>query len=190
MLSLVPDSKLLILKNRHAQEVTLLPPLLPFAFLAQFFFSFPGHLLGFILVGKAMVKNFSIRELVWRKSWSVVEQDLHSNFHVNLTFFFFFFVFLWPVWLNHAHLGIVWEVPTPLFKTVNTDDVTSGTRDVDRYEPDDSGVNGWIWMANATRGGWVGVQTGWVLKGTTRPPVEWEKKKEKEKCTLFECQCI
>ena len=64
MLSLVPDSKLLILKNRHAQKVTLLSPLLPFAFLAQFFFSFPGHLLGFILVGKAMVKNFSIRELV------------------------------------------------------------------------------------------------------------------------------
>ena len=43
-----------------------------------------------------------------------------------------------------AHLGIVLEVPTPLFKTVNTDDVTSGTRDVDPYEPDDSGVNGWI----------------------------------------------
>ena len=64
MLFPVPDSKLLILKNRHAQKVTLLPPLLPFAFLAQCFSSFPGHLLGFILVGKAIVKNFSIRELV------------------------------------------------------------------------------------------------------------------------------
>lgn len=163
MLSLVPDTKLLILKNRHAQKVALnslhfyVLLFLPyfFAFLVQVFFSFPGHLLGFISVGKAVVKNFSIRELVWRKGWSVVEQDLHSNFHVKLTFFFF--VFLLPVWLNHAHLGIVWEVLTPLFKTVNTDDVTSGTRDVDPYEPDDSGVNEWIWMANAARGGWVGV---------------------------------
>lgn len=143
-----------------------------FAFLAQFFFSFPGHLLSFISVGKALVKNFSIRELVWRKSRFLVEQDLHSNFHVNLAFFLF--VFLWPVVLNHAYSSIVWEVSTPLFKTVNTDDVTSGTRDVDPYEPDGSGVNGWVWMANATRCGWVGVQTGWVLKGVTRPPVEWE----------------
>ena len=58
---LVPDTKLLILMNRHAQKVMpnslhfYLSLFLPyyFAFLAQFFFSFPGHLLGFISVGKA-----------------------------------------------------------------------------------------------------------------------------------------
>ena len=71
-----------------------------------------------------------------------MEQDLHSNFHVNLTFFFFRFSM--ACLTESRSFGYSLRGPTPLFKTVNTDDVTSGTRDVDRYEPDDSGVNGWI----------------------------------------------
>lgn len=65
MLFLVPDTKLLILKNRHAQKVTLnslhfyLSLFLPyfFAFLAEFFFSFPGHLVGFISVGRVSLRS-------------------------------------------------------------------------------------------------------------------------------------
>ena len=49
-----------------------------------------------------------------------------------------------------------------------------------------------VWMGGfewrpATRGGWVGVQTGWVLKGTTRPPVEWESLNHIFLITLFLC---
>ena len=51
-----------------------------FAFLASFIFSFAGHLVGFILVGKVFRKAFRILELDERKGRRVVEQDFHGNF--------------------------------------------------------------------------------------------------------------
>ena len=61
-----------------------------FAFLASFIFSFAGHLVGFILVGKVFRKAFRILELDERKGRRVVEQDFHVNFQVNVTWFFAF----------------------------------------------------------------------------------------------------
>ena len=57
-----------------------------FALLASFF-SLAGHLVGFILVGKA----FRILGLDERKGRWVVEQDFYGNFQVNVTWFFAFF---------------------------------------------------------------------------------------------------
>ena len=58
-----------------------------FAFLAPFF-SFAGHLVGFILVGKVFRKAFRILGLDERKGRWVVEQDFHGNFQVHVTWFF------------------------------------------------------------------------------------------------------
>ena len=44
------------------------------------FFSFVGHLVGFILVGKVLKKAFRILGLDERKGRWVVEQDFHGNF--------------------------------------------------------------------------------------------------------------
>ena len=60
-------------------------------FLAHLFFSFAGHLVGFILVGKNWGKAFRILGLDERKGRWVVEQDFHGNFQVNVTWFFAFF---------------------------------------------------------------------------------------------------
>ena len=57
-----------------------------FALLASFF-SLAGHLVGFILVGKA----FRILGLDERKGRWVVGQDFHGNFQVHVTWFFAFF---------------------------------------------------------------------------------------------------
>ena len=50
-------------------------------------FSFAGHLVGFILVGKALRKAFRILGLGERKGRWVVEQDFHGNFRVKITWF-------------------------------------------------------------------------------------------------------
>ena len=55
------------------------------------FFSFAGHLVGFILVGKVFRKCFRILGLDERKGRWVVEQDFHGNFRVNITWFFTLF---------------------------------------------------------------------------------------------------
>ena len=57
-----------------------------FVFLASYF-SFAGHLVGFILVGKV----FRISGLDERKGRWVVEQDFHGSFQVNVTWFLAFF---------------------------------------------------------------------------------------------------
>ena len=44
--------------------------------------------MGFILVGKVLRKIFRILELNERKGRWVMEQDLHGNFRVNVTWFF------------------------------------------------------------------------------------------------------
>ena len=54
------------------------------------FFSLAGHLVGFILVGKGFRKVFRILGLEERKGRWVVEQDVHGNFQVNVTWFFAF----------------------------------------------------------------------------------------------------
>ena len=51
------------------------------------FFSFAGHLVGFILVGKV----FRISGLDERKGRWVVEQDFHGSFQVDVTWFLAFF---------------------------------------------------------------------------------------------------
>ena len=48
------------------------------------FFSFAGHLVGLILVGKLSRKAFRILGLDERKGRWVVEQDFHGNFIVNI----------------------------------------------------------------------------------------------------------
>ena len=59
-----------------------------FAFLASFFFSLAGHLVGFILVGRVFRKAFRILGLGERKGRWVMEQDFHGDFQVNVTWFF------------------------------------------------------------------------------------------------------
>ena len=63
------------------------PPLF-FAFLASFFFSFAGHLVGFVLVGRVFGKAFRILGLGERKGRWAMEQDFHGDFQVNVTWFF------------------------------------------------------------------------------------------------------
>jgi len=65
------------------------------------FFSFAGHLVGFILVGKVFRKAFWILELDERKSRWVVGQAFHGVCQVNVTWFFAFFshVLHWIVFI-------------------------------------------------------------------------------------------
>ena len=56
-----------------------------FSLLLPHFFSFAGHLVGFILVGKVFRKAFRILGLGERKGRWVVEQDFHGNFQVSVT---------------------------------------------------------------------------------------------------------
>ena len=66
------------MKFRHAQKAKFQD------FLASFFFSFAGLLVGLILVGKVSRKAFRILGLDERKGRWVVEQDFHGNFIVNI----------------------------------------------------------------------------------------------------------
>ena len=59
-----------------------------FAFLASFFFSLAGHLVGFILVGRVFRKAFTILGLGESKGRLVMEQDFHGDFQVLVTWFF------------------------------------------------------------------------------------------------------
>ena len=58
-----------------------------FRFSFLIFFSFAGHLVGFILVGKVFRKAFTILGLDERKGRWVVQQDFPGNFQVNVTWF-------------------------------------------------------------------------------------------------------
>ena len=64
---------------------------LAFYFPCLIFFSFAGHLVGFILVGKVFRKAFRILGLDERKGRWAMEQDFHGDLQVNLTWFFAFF---------------------------------------------------------------------------------------------------
>ena len=64
-------------------SLSLLP--FSFAFLASLSFSLAGH---FLSVGKDLWKTFRIIGLDGRKCRWVVEQDFHSNFRLNVTWFF------------------------------------------------------------------------------------------------------
>ena len=80
---------------------SLNPPLFVSLFLPHFFFS-PGHLVGFILVGKVFRKAFRILGLDERKGRWVVEQDFDGNFYFTC-----FFAFLCGV-LDRCMLILVW----------------------------------------------------------------------------------
>ena len=60
----------------------------PISLFLPHFFSFAGHLVGFILVGKVFRKAFRILGLDERKGRWVMEQDFHGDFQVNVTWFF------------------------------------------------------------------------------------------------------
>jgi len=62
-----------------------------FPFSCLIFFSFAGHLVGFILLGNVFRKAFRILGLHESKGRWVVEQDFHENFQINVTRFFAFF---------------------------------------------------------------------------------------------------
>ena len=131
-----------------------------FHFPCLIFFSFAGHLVGFILVGKVFRKCFRILGLDERKGRWVVEQDFHGNFQVNVKWFFALFsgvldwIVLILVWFERsphsAHVSGQ-SCPWPLKELCHeiqanekTDDVTSGRRDVDPH--------GQLWVAQ----GWMG----------------------------------
>ena len=92
---------------RREQNCFLSSPL--FSLFLPHFFSFAGHLVGFILVGKVFRKAFRILGLGERKGRWVVEQDFHGNFEVSVTWFFAFFsgVLDWIV------LNLVWFERSP-----------------------------------------------------------------------------
>ena len=100
------------------------------AFLASFFFSLAGHLVGFIFMGKVFRNTFRVLELDERKGRLVVEQDFHWNFQVNVTSFFASFsgvldwIVLILVWFERS----LHSAPVSSHKlsmTIKTDDVTS-----------------------------------------------------------------
>ena len=63
---------------------------LAFYFPCLIFFSFAGHLVGFILVGKVFRKAFRILELDERKGRPVVKQHFRGNYQASVTRFFAF----------------------------------------------------------------------------------------------------
>ena len=89
----VPGTKYELPKFGHALFLLLLSPS-SLAFPAPFF-SFVGHLLGFILEGKFLGIAFRIIGLDGRKCSWVVEQDFHRNFWGQL-FMVYFCLFLLP----------------------------------------------------------------------------------------------
>ena len=91
-----PDAKYYLLKFGHFWPSCSL-------FLPHFF-SFAGHLVGFILVEKVCGKAFRILGVDERKCRWVVKQDFQGNFMVNVTWFFPFFSGL----LDWIVLILVW----------------------------------------------------------------------------------
>ena len=72
-----------------------------FYFSCLIFFSFAGHLVDFILLGKVL-------RLDERKGGWVLEQDFSWEFLGQCYMNFLFF--LRPPWLNHAHSGMLWKM--------------------------------------------------------------------------------
>jgi len=125
------------------EKVSLSFRLLPFAFspprffcfsFPPPFFSFVGHLLGYLSVGKDFAKRSKIVNFFWRKYQCVVGQDFDWNFLLKVTRFFasFFGLFDWIaliwVWLERSHLpaqGSCQSCPGP-FKLM-TSQVVQGT---------------------------------------------------------------
>ena len=113
----------------------LLSPLpASFAFLSPFFFSFVGHLLGYLLVGKDFAKRTRIVNFFWRKYQWVMGQDFHWNLLLKVTRLFASFsgLFDWIaliwVWLERAHFpaqGSCQSCPGPL--KLMTSQVVQGT---------------------------------------------------------------
>ena len=158
LLAFVPDAKLQLLKFRHAQQAKFAPSTLPFTFSPPrffcfsfpVFFSFVGHLLGFLSVGKGFAKSprivkFSSRKYKWVRSGTRFSAEFSGQSYMMV-----FCVFLWPVWLNHTHLGMAWKISSPctsllskLSRTVKTDvvQVVQGTWLNIRAVTGSSGVN-------------------------------------------------
>ena len=117
-------------------SLSLLPSF--FAFLASFFLSLAGHLVGFILVERVFRKAFRILGLGESKGRWAKEQDFHGDFQVNVTWFFASFsgvldwIVLILVWFERSlHSTQVTEDSCPW--TLKTDDVTKGGKDLDPH---------------------------------------------------------
>ena len=112
-------SKIFGFKKWHSSlDFYFLLSLLPtfFTFLTSFCFSFAGDLVGFILLGKVFAKLVgSLIGSEERKGLSVVEQDFHGNFQVNVSWFFAFFFGA----LDWTMLILVWFERSLLSAQVN-----------------------------------------------------------------------
>ena len=132
-------------------------------------FSLAGHLVGFILVGKA----FRILGLDERKGRWVVEQDFHGNFQVNVTWFFAFFsgvldwIVLILVWFERSlHSAQVSRQSYPWQSKLMTSQAVERT---------------WIHMGvyGGLRGEWVNNyhyvtrQYSWVVSASSVQHAEW-----------------
>ena len=96
------------------------------------------HIAGHLFLQNGFWEAFTILGLDKRKGRWVVEQDFHENFRITVTSFSLHF--FWPLWLHHAHSGMVWKIsipctskPTKLSLNVKTDDVIGGRRDMDPH---------------------------------------------------------
>ena len=100
------------------------------------FFSFAGHLVGFILVGKVFTKAFLDLRIRWKERYVGSGTRISRNFSGKC--YVVFCLFLPCPWLNCVHSDMVWKISslgtskqTKLSLTIKTDDVTRGRRDVD-----------------------------------------------------------
>ena len=96
----------------HGLSFHFLSPPLLLLFLPHFF-SFAGHLVDFILVGKFFGKAFRIVGLDEREGrlrWVVKKVIFMEIFGSMLHGFC---LFLLSLWLNHAHSGMVWKIFSP-----------------------------------------------------------------------------
>ena len=75
----------------HRKQNFAFPPPLFFRFSCLIFFSLAGDLVGFILVERVFRKAFRILGLGERKGRWAMEQDVHGDFQVNVTWFLSFF---------------------------------------------------------------------------------------------------
>ena len=75
----------------HRKQNFAFPPPLFFRFSWLIFFSLAGDLVCFILVGRVFRKAFRILGYGERKGRWAMEQDVHGDFQVNVTWFLSFF---------------------------------------------------------------------------------------------------
>jgi len=89
-----------------------------------------GHLLGFLSVGKGIAKSPRIVKFFGRKYEWVVRQNFHFHFHFSLACL----IELCLLGCGLKYLVFLTSFLSKFSRTVKTDDVTSGTRDMVKQE--------------------------------------------------------